>query len=62
MLYEVITNSLYSNSGDWVESCTALAENHNGMIGIIDWTCDKPVAELAHNPMTHDKNRLSDLV
>lgn len=28
---------LYSNSGDWVESCTALVENENGTLGIIDW-------------------------
>ena len=28
---------LYSNSGDWVESCTALAENHNGSLGLVQW-------------------------
>ena len=28
---------LYSNSGDWVESCTALAENHNGRLGLVQW-------------------------
>jgi len=26
-----IGHILYSNSGDWVQSCSALAENHVGM-------------------------------
>lgn len=28
----------YYNDGDWVESCTALAEDAEGVIRIIDWT------------------------
>jgi len=32
-----INGILYSNAGDWVESCTALVENTNGTMGIIDW-------------------------
>ena len=28
----------YINSGDWVESCTAIAENHDGSLEIIRWT------------------------
>ena len=27
----------YCNTGDWVESCTALVEKHNGKIELIDW-------------------------
>jgi UDP-2,3-diacylglucosamine pyrophosphatase LpxH len=27
----------YCNSGDWVESCTALAESHTGQLSIIHW-------------------------
>jgi UDP-2,3-diacylglucosamine pyrophosphatase LpxH len=38
---------LYSNSGDWVESCTALAENSNGTLGIIQWVEQNPVTDLA---------------
>jgi len=38
---------LYSNSGDWVESCTALAENSNGTLGLIQWIEQNPVKELA---------------
>jgi len=29
----------YVNSGDWVESCTAIAEHHDGTMEIIPWTC-----------------------
>lgn len=28
----------YVNTGDWVESCTAVAEHHDGHIEIIHWT------------------------
>ena len=29
---------LYCNTGDWVESCTAITEKHNGEISLIHWT------------------------
>ena len=29
---------LYVNSGDWVESCTAIAEHDDGHFEIITWT------------------------
>ena len=28
----------YINCGDWVESCTAVAEGHDGTFEIITWT------------------------
>jgi UDP-2,3-diacylglucosamine pyrophosphatase LpxH len=28
---------LYLNDGDWVESCTALVEHHDGRLELIDW-------------------------
>ena len=28
----------YVNDGDWVESCTALVEHHDGRLEILDWT------------------------
>jgi UDP-2,3-diacylglucosamine pyrophosphatase LpxH len=31
----------YMNDGDWVESCTALVEHHNGTWEIITWTTEK---------------------
>ncbi len=29
---------LYCNSGDWVESCTALVELHDGTLELIHWS------------------------
>jgi hypothetical protein len=29
---------MYMNDGDWVESCTALVEHHDGRMELIDWT------------------------
>lgn len=40
-----IDNILYTNSGDWVESCTALAENAEGRLGIIEWLNQQPLKE-----------------
>jgi len=50
---------LYSNCGDWVENCTALAENHSGTIGIIEWTKHQPEPATAKNN-AHEQNRLGD--
>ena len=35
----------YYNDGDWVESCTALAEDAQGTIRIIDWTLESQTAD-----------------
>ncbi len=32
----------YVNCGDWVESCTAVAEHHDGRLEIIRWTAELP--------------------
>jgi len=42
---------LYCNDGDWVESCTALAEDQYGKLEIIHWT-DREVVQSVPN-MTH---------
>ncbi len=33
-----INGILYCNDGDWVESCTALVEHHNGQLELVHWT------------------------
>lgn len=38
----------YMNCGDWVESCTALAEHHDGRFEILTWTA--PVRQSASSP------------
>lgn len=34
----VIEGVHYYNTGDWVESCTAIVEHHDGRMEIIDWS------------------------
>jgi UDP-2,3-diacylglucosamine pyrophosphatase LpxH len=34
---EMEDGKMYFNSGDWVESCTALVEDYTGQISIIHW-------------------------
>lgn len=51
--------SLYCNAGDWVESCTALAENHNGTMGIINWSAQNPIPETLPRK-EYEKDRNSD--
>lgn len=33
----MVQGILYLNDGDWVESCTALVEHHDGRLELIDW-------------------------
>jgi len=56
---KAIGDFLYSNSGDWVESCTALAENNNGTLGIIQWIEQNPIKELAMD-IQYEQNRYRD--
>lgn len=35
---------LYLNDGDWVESCTALVEHHDGRLELIDWAAANGVS------------------
>lgn len=32
-----VNGVLYMNDGDWVESCTALVEHHDGRLELLDW-------------------------
>ena len=42
---------IYINTGDWVESCTAVAETEDGLFEIIRWT-----------PTSHDMSTAEALV
>jgi UDP-2,3-diacylglucosamine pyrophosphatase LpxH len=33
-----IAGVAYCNCGDWVESCTALVEHHDGRLELLRWT------------------------
>ncbi|HWA80056.1 MAG TPA: UDP-2,3-diacylglucosamine diphosphatase [Acetobacteraceae bacterium] len=37
---------LYANDGDWMESCTALVEHHDGRFELIEWTVEARVSAL----------------
>jgi UDP-2,3-diacylglucosamine pyrophosphatase LpxH len=46
-----IDGTLYCNTGDWVESCSALVEKHNGELELLRWphaagTARRATAEL----------------
>jgi UDP-2,3-diacylglucosamine pyrophosphatase LpxH len=38
---------MYMNDGDWVESCTALVEHHDGRMELIDWAALNRLSFLA---------------
>ena len=42
----MIDGTLYLNTGDWVESCTALVEHHDGRLELVDWGGIEPVVLL----------------
>jgi UDP-2,3-diacylglucosamine pyrophosphatase LpxH len=41
----------YYNDGDWVESCTALAEDSHGQMTIIDWAAETAASAQALSEM-----------
>jgi UDP-2,3-diacylglucosamine pyrophosphatase LpxH len=48
---ENIDGIVYCNDGDWVESCTALVERHDGSLAILHWA-DESVFFLDENEIT----------
>ena len=46
-----IGETLYGNSGDWVESCTALMESHSGVLELLRWPQPRPIAPPARRPV-----------
>ena len=39
----------YMNDGDWVESCTALVEHHDGRWEIVTWTRKNDQEDIDNN-------------
>ena len=39
----------YYNDGDWVESCTALVEDAQGVMTIVEWTAQSSSTDLARH-------------
>ena len=38
------------NDGDWVESCTALVEHHDGQLELLDWAALNNLSFLTPRP------------
>lgn len=54
-----IDGVVYMNDGDWVESCTALVEHHNGRWEIVTWTKEKDNVDDDINSSTHQRSTRS---
>ena len=52
---KIIDGIVYMNDGDWVESCTALVEHHNGRWEIITWTKEKDNVDSDTDSGTHEQ-------
>jgi UDP-2,3-diacylglucosamine pyrophosphatase LpxH len=46
-----VAGVLYLNDGDWVESCTALVEHHDGRLELIDWAALNRLSFFAPRPI-----------
>ena len=42
-----VNGTLYMNDGDWVESCTALVEHHDGRLELLDWAATRNLSFFA---------------
>jgi UDP-2,3-diacylglucosamine pyrophosphatase LpxH len=49
----------YMNDGDWVESCTALVEHHDGRWEIVTWTKEKDDVDNDIDSSTHQQSARS---
>jgi UDP-2,3-diacylglucosamine pyrophosphatase LpxH len=54
-----IDGVVYMNDGDWVESCTALVEHHDGRWEIISWTQENDNVVDDTNSGTHKRSERS---
>ncbi|MDE1883153.1 MAG: UDP-2,3-diacylglucosamine diphosphatase [Rhodospirillales bacterium] len=41
-----VNGVMYLNDGDWVESCTALVEHHDGTLELVDWAARRKLSML----------------
>src|SRR6185503_16780972 len=49
-----IDGTLYGNTGDWVESCSALVERMNGELRLLRWPHGSAVAQRSDAPLVAD--------
>jgi UDP-2,3-diacylglucosamine pyrophosphatase LpxH len=51
-----IDGIIYMNDGDWVESCTALVEHHDGRWEIVTWTKEKDDVDTTTHSNSHNQS------
>jgi UDP-2,3-diacylglucosamine pyrophosphatase LpxH len=49
-----IDGTLYCNTGDWVESCSALVERLNGQLQLLRWPHGPALAQRSEAPLLAD--------
>ena len=49
-----INGMKYFNTGDWIESCTALVESPTGEFELIHWHNENPLFSTGRGPRSHD--------
>ncbi len=47
----MVNGVLYINDGDWVESCTALVEHHDGRLELLDWAALQGLSFFTPRPL-----------
>jgi predicted phosphodiesterase len=52
---KTIDGVIYMNDGDWVESCTALVEHHDGRWEIVTWTREKDNVGINNSSSSHER-------
>jgi len=45
-----LKDAVYCNTGDWVESCSALVEHRDGSFGIVRWDGEKIIEDVSERP------------
>jgi UDP-2,3-diacylglucosamine pyrophosphatase LpxH len=53
---KIIDDIVYMNDGDWVESCTALVEHHDGRWEIVTWTKENDNVDIDANSGTRKQS------
>jgi UDP-2,3-diacylglucosamine pyrophosphatase LpxH len=52
-----INGVMYMNDGDWVESCTAIVEHHDGRWEIITWTKERDDVDIDNTSSSRKRSK-----
>ena len=54
---KMIDDIVYMNDGDWVESCTALVEHHDGRWEIVTWTKERDNVDIDNTSSSRKRSK-----